>query len=237
MNEDLIRLSEFVPAHARSNGVSTQAAAYDLKEMIDALSEAYYVSLGASLPERVCWVGGVTTSRRSSKSYMIDFESLASYFETWVLSPEDGEPSFQCFCKLEREYRVMPASSVYFSKNELAGWIQAASAEIPAFLANQVLASSPGPSREEIKAFQGKELVSIRGLARGLIDLIVAVDRAHRGLPDKTKAAAILRAASQLDMNERASKWRAALVDLADAAEVEDFRRSRQTLDRYIGKI
>lgn len=166
---------------------------------------------------------------------MIDFESLSNYFESWARSPTAGQPSFRCFCKTENEYRIIPAGSIYFSRNAMAEWIQAAAIECPGFLIREESEQSTRAA-DEIEAFRGKELVSIRGLARGLIDIIVAVDRAHRGLPDKAKAAAILRAASQLNPNEKASKWHVALTELADAAEIEDFRGNRRTLNKYLGE-
>lgn len=166
---------------------------------------------------------------------MIDFESLSHYFETWARSSTAGESSLRCFCKTENEYRVIPAGTIYFSRNAMAEWIQAAAIECPGFLIREESEQS-ARAADAIEAFRGKELVSIRGLARGLIDIIVAVDRAHRGLPDKAKAAAILRAASQLNPNEKASKWHVALTELADAAEIEDFRGNRRTLNKYLGE-
>lgn len=234
MNDGLIRLSQFVPEHSSYHGFDSQTAAYDLQELLEALRTNYFVSSGGSLPEHVCWVGGATSSRRSSKHHMIDFESLSHYFETWARSSTAGESSLRCFCKTENEYRVIPAGTIYFSRNAMAEWILAASAECPGFLISEESEQSLRTA-DEIEAFKGKELVSIRGLARGLIDIIVAVDRAHRGLPDKAKAAAILRAASQLNPNEKTSKWHAALTELADTAEIEDFRGNRKTLQKYLG--
>ena len=234
MNAGLIRLSQVVPEHASYNGFDSQTAAYDLQELLEALRTNYFVSSGGSVPEHICWVGGAASSSRSSKHYMIDFESLSNYFESWARPLSVGEPSFRCFCKTENEYRVIPAGSIYFSRNAMAEWIQAAAVECPGFLIREESEQSTRTA-DEIEAFRGKELVSIRGLARGLIDIIVAVDRAHRGLPDKARAAAILRAASQLNPNEKASKWHVALAELADAAEVEDFRGNRKTLQKYLG--
>ncbi|WP_124184958.1 hypothetical protein [Pseudomonas aeruginosa] len=234
MNDDLIRLSEFVPEHARHHRLDLQTAAYDLQELMEALSTSLFVRSGGSLPEHVCWVGGVTAHSRSSKHHMIDFESLSNYFETWARSPTGSEPSFQCFCRTESKYKAIPAGTVYFSRNAMVEWIQAAAVDCPEFLIQED-AERNARTADEVEAFKGKELVSIRGLTRGLIDIIVAVDKAHRGLPDKAKAAAILRAVSQLNPNEKTSKWHAALTELAGFAEVEDFRSNRKTLQKYLG--
>tara|TARA_R100001244_G_scaffold130509_1_gene102716 strand:- start:8 stop:163 length:156 start_codon:yes stop_codon:yes gene_type:complete len=43
MNGDLIRLSEFVPEHARYHGIELQDAAHDLRELVKALSDHYVV--------------------------------------------------------------------------------------------------------------------------------------------------------------------------------------------------
>jgi len=125
---------------------------------------------------------------------------------------------------------------VYLSRPLLSDLILSTSSELPEFLLNEEPeAVLYKPGEEEIKAFQGKELVSIRGLARGLIEIIVELDRAHRGLSKKADPASILYAASQLDLNNRPSKWRAALAELATAAEVDDFRGNRRTLEKYVG--
>ena len=125
---------------------------------------------------------------------------------------------------------------VYLSRSLLSDLVSSTSIQLPDFLLNEAPGvASYKPSEEGAKAFQGKELVSIQGLARGLIEIIIEVDKAHRGLSKKTNPAAILLAASQLDLNKRPSKWRAVLADLAAAAEVEDFRGNRRTLEKYVG--
>jgi len=235
MNDGLIRLSQLVPEHASYHGFDSQTAAHDLQELLEALRTNYFVSSGGSVPEHICWVGGATSSRRSSKHYMIDFESLSNYFETWAHPSPAGEPSFQCFCKTENEYRAIPAGSIYFSRNAMAEWILAAAVECPGFLISEESEQNTRTAAE-IEDFKGKELASIRGLTRGLIEIIVELDRAHRGLSKKTDPAAILRAASELNLNKKTSTWRTALLDLAKAVELEEFRRSRQTLDKYIGR-
>lgn len=58
MNTGLVRLSQFVPEHASHHGIGLQEAAYDLRELVQALSDYYFESHGGELPEQVCWVGG-----------------------------------------------------------------------------------------------------------------------------------------------------------------------------------
>lgn len=237
MNDDVMRLSDLLPAYARYHAVSLPEAAFGLYELIDEAFLSYLGRFEELLPEQLFWVGRVDSAEPSPKGYVLDHEGLLKYFKG-LCEPSAGvENQFiNCFCHAEYSNTTVPASVVYLYRNAFSEWIKAASAKPPEFLSNEALENNPcSPSEEEIKAFQGKELVSIRALARGLIEIVVELDRAHRGLSKKTNPAAILRAASQLDLNNKPSKWYAALADLAAAAEVEDFRGNRRTLEKYVG--
>ncbi|MEE9103078.1 hypothetical protein VXJ36_22960 [Pseudomonas nitroreducens] len=237
MSNDLIRLSEFVPEHARYHGLDTPTAAYDLAELIDALTQRHLGTTGKGIPQHVCWVGGIATSRQSNKRCKPDYKNLLDYFESWSNSSANISRDFlDCYSEAERDYVRIPAASVYFSRKSLKEWIQTANLAHPEFLEINHTAASKAMNEEE-EAFKGKELVSIQGLTRGLIEIITAVDSAHRGLLDKEHATAILKAASQLRESDKTSKWHAALIDLAELAKADDFRSNRKTLLKYIGSI
>lgn len=237
MNDDVMRLSDLLSAYARYHAVTLPEAAFGLYELMDEAFLSYLGRFEELLPEQLFWVGRVGSSEPSPKGYVLDHQGLLKYFKG-LCEPSTGADNqfISCFCHSDYSNTTVPASVVYFSRKAFIDWIQAASTKIPEFLSSKNLENNPGkPNEENIKAFQGKELVSIRGLARGLIEIIVELDRAHRGLSKKTNPEAILRAASQLDLNKKSSKWRAALADLANAAEVEDFRGNRRTLEKYVG--
>ncbi|HGM7926779.1 TPA: hypothetical protein ACKQKD_000498 [Pseudomonas aeruginosa] len=237
MSNDLIRLSEFVPEHARYHGLDIPTAAYDLTELIDALTRRHLGTTGKEIPQHVCWVGGVATPRQSTKRCKPDYKNLLDYFKSWSDSSTGiSRDFFECYSETDRDYIRIPATSVYFSRSSLQEWIQTASLDCPEFL--EIKDTEVGTAvNEEEEVFKGKELVSVQGLTRGLIDIIVAVDSAHRGLLDKANAAAILQAASQLRESNKTSKWHAALIDLAELAKADDFRSNRKTLLKYIGTI
>jgi len=66
--------------------------------------------------------------------------------------------------------------------------------------------------------------------------MIIEVDRAHRGVSAKIDPEAILIAAQKLGQESSDTEWYEDLAALARAVEIEDFRRSRKTLNKYAGK-
>jgi len=239
MSNDVMRLSDLVSEYARYYRVSLHDAAYALHELFIELNFNHqFRQPHEAISDQVIWVGRVGSPTRSLKPYKLYFSVLAEYFNSLIGLSVESEPNFvQCLYVGEpyESKDIMP-SMVYLSKALLGELIHETVNESLGFLFNEDSAEYPCMSSEkETKAFQGKELVSIQGLARGLIEMIIEVDKAHRGLSKKTNPAAILLAASQLDLNKRPSKWRAALADLAAAAEVEDFRGNRRTLEKYVG--
>ncbi|EPN9799997.1 hypothetical protein ACT5AY_001464 [Pseudomonas aeruginosa] len=235
MSDDLIRLSEFVPEHARYHGLDIPTAAHDLTELIDALTHKHLGTTGKDIPPYVCWVGGVANPHQSTKRCKPDYKNLIDYFKSWSVAPTGNSQDFlDCYSETERDYIRIPAAIVYFSRTSLLQWIQAAKLDCPGFLKGKSTEES-AINTEEGCTFKGKELVTVQGLTRGLIEIIVAVDRAHRGLTDEASAAAIIRAVSQLELAGKASKWHAALTELAELAGIDDFRSNRRTLRKYIG--
>lgn len=239
MNDEVMRLSDLVPEYARHYKVSLPDAAYALHELFTELTSDYHSKQpNKAIPNNIIWVGKAGSSMRPTKTYKIYFSGLVKYFNELIESNCNSEPNFvQCLYVGEHsDTKDIPPSIIYISRPLLSDLILSTSSEPPGFLLNEAPEIIPYKlGEEEIKAFQGKELVSIRALARGLIEIVVELDRAHRGLSKKTNPAAILRAASQLDLNNKPSKWGAALADLAAAAEVEDFRSNRRTLKKYVG--
>ncbi|QFT23333.1 hypothetical protein FIV02_17315 [Pseudomonas sp. THAF187a] len=244
MNTGLVRLSQFVPEHASHHGIGLQEAAYDLRELVQALSDYYFESHGGELPEQVCWVGGATSSRRSAKNHMIDFESLLNYFGSWDNSPTARSPLFECYSESERNYTANPASCVYFSKTSMAEWILNAGHECPGFLLEE---TAEIPENDDLEGILGKELSSVQALTQGLAKLIEEVDRAHvdpipnrATLSEKEVAEALKRAET---IKRRASDLRTprrsnsnpyfALIRLAEAAGV-DLPRSHKTIEKYM---
>ena len=64
----------------------------------------------------------------------------------------------------------------------------------------------------------------------------IEVDRAHRGVSAKIDPEAILIAAHKLGQKSSSTEWYETLAALAKAAEVEDFRSNRRTLEKYVGE-
>lgn len=238
MTNDVMCLSDLVPEYARFYKVNNQKAAHALHELFEELHIKYGETLENRLSlNNIFWVGGVKPSERKTRPYRLYFQLVSNYlYAAYNSAPRIDNGLINCYSETDEQFKNIPASSIYFSRNTLADLIQTVSSEPSEFLFSKNFeVSSYEPSNEDIKAFKGKELVSIQGLTRGLIEMIIEVDRAHRGLSNKTNPRAILLAASQLDLCDKPSKWRAALTDLAAAVEVEDFRDNRRTLVKYVG--
>ncbi|NIM32080.1 MAG: hypothetical protein GTN60_12280 [Pseudomonas stutzeri] len=239
MNDDQMRLSDLLPEYARYNKLTPQEAAHALHELFEEL----YIKHSETLENRlslnsIFWVEGAKSSERKARPYRLNFQLFSKYFyDIFNSSPKIENGLINCYSEASEQFKNIPASVIYFSRTNLGEWIQTVSTEPLGFLFNEASEkNSCKPSKEEIKAFQGKELVSIRGLARGLVEIIIEVDRAHRGLSKKLDPDAILLAGSELDLELKASKWHEILATLAEAAEVEDFRSNRRTLEKYVGE-
>lgn len=240
MNDDVMRLSDLAPEYARYNKVTLQDAAYALHEIFVEL-DAHHHSRQPykAIPDQVIWVGRVGSPARSAKVYKLYFSVLAEYFNDLIGSSGNVESKLvRCLYAGERtdSKEIMPGM-VYVSKSLLGKLIGEATNESHDFLFNKESEKDKYRfSEAEIEIFQGKELVSIQGLARGLIEMIIEVDRAHRGVSAKIDPEAILIAAQKLGQESSDTEWYEDLAALARAVEIEDFRRSRKTLNKYAGK-
>lgn len=236
MSNDHVRLSEFVSLHALAHGADLQTAAFDLQALIQSLINRYLNRSGKSIPEGLVWVGGIASPAISAVPYEVDYSSLLGYFEAWSKPSQPDAPLCMCYSPADREYKPIPAQCIYFERGKLVEWIAGANLACPSFLADQHLSSRP-VAAEEILAHKGKELVSINGLMQGLIKIIIAVDKAHRGVLDKSHSVDIKHLVAQLENEIDASSpdWHSTLVELADLVQADDFRRASRTLRKYIG--
>ena len=236
MSIEHVRLSEFVSLHALAHGTNLQAAAFDLQALIQSLTHRYLNRSGKSIPEGLVWVGGISSPSRSAMPYEVDYSSLLGYFEAWSKSSQQDAPLCMCYSIADREYKPIPAQCIYFDRRKLVEWISVANLVCPSFLADRVSSSTPVVD-EEALAHKGKELVSINGLMQGLINIIIAVDKAHRGALDKGHLADIKHLVVQLEgeIDEKSPNWHSTLVELADLVGADDFRRNPKTLKKYIG--
>lgn len=240
MNDDVMRLSDLVPEYARYYKVSLQDAAYALHEIFAELGAHHHSRQPyKAIPDQVIWVGRVGSPARSAKVYKLYFSVLAEYFNGLIGSSDNFESKVvRCLYVGERtdSKDIMPGM-VYVSKSLLGKLIGEAINDSLGFLFNkEPEKDSYRLSKEEIKIFQGKELVSVQGLARGLLEMIIEVDRAHRGVSKKIDPEAILIAAQKLGQESSDTEWYEDLAALARAVEIEDFRSNRKTLKRYVGK-
>ncbi|TBU77175.1 hypothetical protein [Phytopseudomonas daroniae] len=235
MTDELIRLCDFVPNHSKTLGLDIRAAAYDLQELVQRLIEHHYVRNGPIIPTSVCWLGGVTDSRQSTRRYVIDFGMLSSYFKAWLHSPGEDGPVFRP--EVEGEFKDVPARAIYFSKSGLIEWVESAGVEIPQFLEGR---HSGGRALEaaEIEAFRAKELAYIQRLTQGLVNLLIEVNKAHcgphLGKEANDQAKRVIRAASLINVADSASKRHDDIIHLAETAGIPDFPRSIKTIKKYM---
>lgn len=235
MNDDLIRLSDFVPEYARYHEVSFLDAAYDLHELIENLFREYALVRGKPLSEKIWCVGGAKSSQRSNNGYELDFDVLRKYFKALVESPEASSQFISCFSRKESDYTKIPAGVVWFNRSALVEWIESVGIEPPAFLLSSK-AQECSEGVEEDSVFQEKELVSIRKIVSGLIDLIREVHNAHSesSLDDiaRKRAESIIRVASRLNSTRTNFDRYPVIVSLAETAGV-DMRKSPKTIKWY----
>lgn len=234
MNDDQIRLSDLVAEYVRHHEVSTQEAAYDLHELIENLYRECAARLGSSMPDHVFWVGEAKSSQRSKKGYELDFGGLRKFFKALIDSPEGGSPLLNCFCRAENDYTSIPAGVVYLSKSALVEWVMASGLEPPDFILGGNTEECLGDS-EDPTGFKGKELVSIRMIVSGLIELIREVHNAHTepASDDKARKRAenIIRCASRLNNPRKNYNLYPDIISLAEVAGVD--MRKPKTLKWY----
>ena len=240
MNDDVIRLSDLVPEYARHNKVTLQSAAFAMRELFIELESHHHSEHPyKAIPDQIIWVGKVGSSARSPKAYKLYFSVLSEYFNDLV-NPNCNSESIFVRCLYTGEHsdnKDITPSMVYLSKHLFGQLTYETTNERLEFLSNEDPKKYPHkPNKEEIKTFRGKELVSVQGLAQGLIDMIIEVDRAHRGESKKLDPEAILTAAHKLGQKSSSTSWYEALSDLAKASEIEDFRSNRNTLEKYVGE-
>lgn len=239
LNDDLMRLSDLVPAYVRCYKVSTQEAAYALHELIEEL----YVEYGVNqwLPNSVnnfFWVGKSGSTKRSPRSYVFYFQLLSKYFYDFFDSPAEIDKSLvNCYCEDDQQSKNIPASIVYFSKAALGKWALDAGIEVPSFLLNGI-AGEENEGSDERKGFQTKELNSISLIINGLISLINEVDKAHVEQPlddaARRRATSIKHRASKLRSSRKSFDLGLAVLSLADAADI-DMPKTQKTLRKYMG--
>lgn len=231
MTDDTIRLSDFVPMHAKLHSIAPKSAAYDLSEWMQRLKGHYYDRNGQLMPSTLFWLGGVINPDRTGKHLEMDYGTLVQYFQAWANTPTDNEPSFRGL--IQGRMTDVPACTVFTSRKALIEWIQSAGIKCPSFLIQQ-----PEHTEAEIEVFRAKELVYISQLTRGLLKLALEVDNAHRG-PHHEKdrlerAEKIKSRVAKIDLKKPPHNWISALLRVAEAAGIEEIPRSERTLKKYM---
>lgn len=231
MTDDTIRLSDFVPMHAKFHSIAPKLAAYDLSEWMQRLKGHYCDKKGQLMPRTLFWLGGAITPDRSEKHLEMDYGALIQYFQAWGNTPTDDEPSFRGL--IQGRITDVPACTVFTSRKALIEWVQFAWIKCPSFLIQQ-----PEHTEAEIKAFQAKELVYISRLTQGLLKLVLEVDKAHRG-PHHEKdrferAEKIKSRIAKIDLKKSPHNWMSALFRAAEAAGIEEIPKGEGTLRKYM---
>ncbi|MBC3957117.1 hypothetical protein [Pseudomonas triticifolii] len=238
MSDDLIRLSDLLPAYARYHALSLPEAAFGLQELIGEVCIEYMLRREDILPKQLFWVGRVVSSEVSIRGYELDEEGLLSYFEG-LCNPLPGVDSnfIQCFCCSVNKRVCIPASIVYSSRETLGQWIGSAGIEASDFVSSSGMGSRA--EADEGKAvLQSKELNSISLIIGGLVELIKEVDKAHTDQsPDeavKKRSETIRRRVLGLRSDRKNFDPCTAIISLAEAAGV-DMPKSHKTLKKYMG--
>lgn len=232
---ETIRLSGFIPETERALGVNKGEAAYQVKDFFDRLYRYHYVKKGREVPTNLCWLGD-TTPQISDRAHMIGFGMIKAYFDNWASFSDEDEPDF--VCEIQRELQPVPASVIYFSRDELAAWSEEAGISGFEFFAVGPRKGA-GIPRLELEAFKTKELTSISNLSKGLIRIIVEVNKAYaepptRGTPEASRAENIKRLAGGIGQERSATAMYKKIEELASFIDIEAFPK-RKTLAKYIG--
>lgn len=184
MSDDSMRLSDLAPMYARFYKVSPQEAAYALYELIERLYIEYGVNRFSPYSiNNFFWVGSVGSYKRSPRTHVIYFQELSRYFyDIFSLPQQDDKNNLDCYCEDAQQSIKVPASVVYFSRSALSEWILNAGIESPDFMISEKLAGK-GNKAGGADEFSRQELGSIVKVMKGLLEIIKAVDKAHREPP------------------------------------------------------
>ncbi len=233
-----VRLLDFISGYARYYEVDIPDAAYALHELISKLYHEYCLPQGRlAIPDEMFWVGRADSSKRSVRKYKMFFDGVINYLDVLHDSvPVDGSDLIPTYSEHDRCGRDIPVSLIYLSRRSLAEWVAEMGGQVPAYmLSDDVDINAKLGSAD--KASKAKELHSVSLIINGLISLIKEVDRAHvetpGDAPSKKRAEAIRRCASALHSSRKNFDISAAVVLLAEAAEV-DIRRGSKTLKKYM---
>lgn len=183
VSDDSMRLSDLAPMYARFYKVSPQEAAYALYELIERLYIEYGVNrFSPCSVNNIFWVGSVGNYKRSARTHVIYFQELSRYFYNIFCSPPRNDNSnLDCYCEDVRQSISVPASVVYFSRSALSEWILNAGFESPDFIVSDK--STEKRNKAGGDEFSQQELGSIIKVMKGLLEVVKAVDKAHREPP------------------------------------------------------
>lgn len=222
MTEDTVRLSDLVPMHGQWIGLGPdlKAAAYDLHQTVQRLSDYYYAAKGPDIPSKLCWLGSVSNSQQSTRRHRIDFGMLNRYFSNWATATTPLGPDFDCF--IEGDFERVPASAIYLSRAALIDWLEAADIECP-----QVLLSPPATSRTKIKtprtALEPREINSVKLLLNSAFELLHAVSQ---------NGSSLRATAAKMDQNASPGLKAKAFSELASMAGI-DMKLDAKTISKY----
>lgn len=222
MPEDTIRLSDLVPMHAQSLGLGAdlKAAAYDLHQTVQRLSDYYYVKNGPDVPSKICWLGSVSNSQPSNQRHQIDLGMLNRYFSNWASATPPIGPDFDC--RIEGGFERVPASAIYLSRAALIDWLEAAGIEPPQALLSP-LTTSTSKVKAPRTALEQREMNSVKLLLNTAFELLHAVSQ--NGSPLRATAA-------KMDLNASHGLKAKAFSELANMAGI-DMKLNVKTISRY----
>src|SRR5690606_19467330 len=224
---DSIRLPDLIPAYAAYYHVSSQEAAYILHGLITRLRAEFGFF---TFPDNAVWVSRPDLPASRFRPYA---DGLVEYFKSRMGAGDAveevsiGAPLSAPLCASLEGPVSVPASMVYLSRAQFCELVRGTSVDLfqlCGFLCEDECESA---AISESSGFTHKELVTIQALCRGLVEIIVEVDRAHRGVSRRADPAGILRAAAALNLGAAPTRWRETLAELARVAELDDFRGSR----------
>lgn len=234
---ETVRLSDFVSEAARTLGVGSKAAAYEVGLFFKSLKEYYYVSDGPDVPQSICWLGSVASPDVSSRGHVIDFGMINNYFQNLSSFSGDDVPDFTC--TIQNEFEVVPASAVYFSRENLKAWAHKAGVTGFGFLDDEA-----GGGEQALKngpeSIGTRQLNMIGHLTETLIGMLVEVNNAYSvdhdpDSPEAKRAEDIKKLASRIDQKKKLHNQHTALRNLAEKCNVGPFP-SIKTFGQYAGK-
>jgi|SRR5690606_6003732 len=235
---DSIRLPDLIPAYAAHYRVSSQEAAYMLHGLMTRLRTEFRFFTFA---DDAVWVRSFSGPDLPGSRFHLYVDGLVEYFRSRMGAGDAvevvsvGAPVSAPLGASAEGPVTVPASMVYLSRERFCELVRDTSTDLfqlCGFLCDDECESA---AISESSGFTHKELVTIQALCRGLVEIIIEVDRAHRGESRRADPAGILRAAAALNLDAAPTRWREALAELARVAELDDFRGSRNTLKKYVG--